>query len=259
MKNDLRQWISTVESETLTERFQTSDNYTLVYAQVLAALRNIAPKVSANYKEGDYYAGDVMSALSHVLEPILHDLMNGRIRYLYFVLNQTNRHEPSGRVTRLGNGNTIFTIAFPKAWVSHTPKMFFYQVRDNGKQWAGAIAAAFVHEIVHLEQQIRRGDKVPRGGSKVHTADKPTEYLTNDDEIGAQAVSTALELIQWAGDAKTALKYFLRPGSVAGLASSTLIPHLGQNYVHLRSHRSAWNRYLKTVIWNLQQYAQTVN
>jgi hypothetical protein len=239
--------------EVLTERFQTSDTYTLVYTRVLEALRDIVPKVT-KYNEGEYYAGDVMDALSHVLDPVLHQLMDDRVRYLFFVLKQGNGDQPGGSISRPGNGNTIFTVEFPKAWVSHPPNMFYYQVRDNGKAWAGAIATVFVHELVHLEQQIRRGDRIPRGGHKKFTADKPADYLADDDEIGAQAVSTALELIQWAGDAKTALKYFRRKGSVEGLAVSTLIPHLGQNYQHLRGNRPAWNRYLKAVIWNLQHH-----
>lgn len=243
-------------SDILFERFQTRDTYKLVYARTLAALRAIAPKIT-KYRDGEYYAGDVMSELSFVLDAILHDIMADRIRYLFFVLKQTDGAHPSGSIYRPGNGNTIFILAFPKAWVSDTPNMFYYQVRDNGKQWAGAIAATFVHELVHLEQQLRQGDRIPRGGHRLHGADDPATYLANDDEIGAQAVSTALELIQWAGDAQTALKYFLRTGSLAGLAASTLIPHLTQNYRYLRSNRPVWNRYLKAVIWNLQQHLET--
>jgi hypothetical protein len=241
-------------TEILTERFNTIDTYKLVYSQVFEALRDIAPKIAKQYSEGEYYAGHVIDELSERLKQIVNDTIQDRVPHLFFNMVLTDKPYTGGRITKLGNGNTIFAIHLPRKWFSDTPNMFYYSVRDNGKKWTNAIASTFIHELVHLEQQVRRGENPPRGGNNGSKPFTPEEYLSSDEEIGAQAVHTALELIQWAGSAEEALQKIRRKHMIEELARSGMIPHLEQNYRHLRNNPSAWKHYLKTLVWNLNHY-----
>lgn len=231
----------------LFETIETSAIYDRTYALILDTLRHVAPKITA-YQTGQYWAGDVMDVLSHVLEPLVHDLMDAKVANLFFVLHQTPGELPKGSIHDPGNGNVIFNLSIPNVWLSGEPRLFYYQVRDNGEHWAGALATTFVHEILHLEQRVRRqGRRTP-----------PANALDDPNEIDAQGLSTALELSRWLGTPQKALSYFTQAGQteMQRMADSTLVPHFTQYWQTVRPRNpNGWRRYLKAVVRHLQHYA----
>ena len=243
--------------EIITESIGTKELYQTTYPAVLDAFKNVAKKVGLEKKEGEYWMGDVITAVQDTLEPIFKDEIGGKLDAitdnLFFVVKVSDAEHVGGGIRSPGNGNLIVTMEMPKKWFDSSPNMFFYIIRDNGKRMANELTASFIHEILHLEQKFRRGF-IGAGSADPDG----TKYLSHPDEIEAQAVNTALELIHWAGgDAAKALSWFRKSTteSMKNLGMG-ISPHLGSAFHNLRKQNPrAWNRYLKAVVRCLGEHA----